>query len=314
MSNRRRPPARKRSKQDEKINMGGSPGFFIQEALGNVKVNGFMSFAAMSIIAICILIMGSISLVALNANRMVTDIREASQIRVFIDTSISRDDYGSIYTNLLNVTDVREAEFLSKEDSFESFKEELGDNSNMLDGLEEDNPLRDGYIVYLTSLENVEQVTEELTLVAGIANVESDNAVYTALSDLEKGVQLISFILVIALSSVSIFIIANTVKLAMYSRKGEIAIMKMIGATDMFIRWPFIIEGLILGVCGSIIAFFGQWVIYNQSSEVINTFLGFVEVIPFNNILGLVLTMFMALGAVIGVLGSTLTIRKFLHV
>lgn len=303
-----------KDRENAKIVNGGSPLFFLHEGLSNIRLNGFMSFAAISIIGICILIMGSISLVALNANKMVVDVRESSQIRVFIDLEFPKERYNEIEENILGVIDVREVEYLSREESFEVFGQRLGEQSSMLDGLEQDNPLRDGYIVYLSALEHAQMVSDTLAVIEGIANVESDNAIYETLVNLETGVRVISIILVSALGAVSIFIIANTVKLAMFSRKGEIAIMKMIGATNMFIRWPFIVEGLVLGVCGSLLAFFGQWVIYEQSSEIINTFIGFVDIVDFNSIIGLVLPCFLIVGAIVGVLGSLFTIRKFLDV
>lgn len=340
---------------------GGGPIFFIKEGLINIFVNGFMSFAAVSIIAICILIVGSFSLVALNVNLEIAKTREESQIRIFIDENYGKtpeiedvegdgeieslDDvealdegedeteqetdtledvleeeveekisYDQIEADILKVKDVREIEFLSKEQSLEIYKEQLGDGSVILEGFDDDNPLRDGYIIYLDTLENIDDVTAALSAVDGIANVASSNETYKALNSLEDGVGIMTIALLVALSVICIFIISNTVKLAMFSRREEISIMKMIGATNAFIRWPFIIEGLILGVLGAGIAYLAQWFIYNEFIEIASVYIGFMDIITFEEIQIDALYAFLGVGAMIGVLGSTLTIRKFLDV
>lgn len=292
---------------------GGSLLFFMKEGITNIFVNGFMSFAAISIIGICILIVGTCGLVTLNINQEIDAIKNESQIMIFIDNE-SEDAYLDIYKELDAIEDISNIIFVTKEEALESYKESLGENSFALEGLENDNPLRDGYTIYLGSLDNIDQVTEQLWKIDGVANVSSENDTFKALNNIQKAFNIISLVLIVSLGGIAIFIISNTVKLAMFNRRGEISIMKMIGATDAFIRRPFIIEGMILGVLGSGLAFLAQWLVYNEFAFVINEYIGFVSVIEFISIRDYVLGVFLAIGTIIGVLGSTLTIRKFMDV
>ncbi len=297
--------------------IGGNPFYFAKEGFKNIIANGFMSFAALSIIALCILIVGCFGLISLNIEHTIQTIKDESQVRVFIeeDYTLENEDYFALEEELTAISGVSHLEYLSKEQSIEDFRETLGTNDYMLEGFEgAENPLRDGYIVFIEQIEDIDNITNELAEIKGIGHVQSDNEVLTGLSDLESGMRIISMALMIALGFVGIFIISNTVKLAMYSRREEIAIMKMIGAKNAFIVWPFIFEGMILGLIGSIIAFGVQWLIYLEFINISATYLGFVEIISFESILYYVLGAFLIVGTLMGILGSTLTIRKFLNV
>ena len=292
---------------------GGGFVFFLKEGLSNLRVNGFMSFAAISIIALCILIVGSFGLTAININKEIVSIRNDSQIMVFIHED-HEDKSVEIEKEIEKITDISEIEFVSKEKALDDYKLSLGDDAIALEGLENDNPLRDGFTLHLSTLDNIDSVTDKLSSITGIDKVSSQNETFKALSSVEKGFNVVALVLLIALGSISIFIISNTVKLAMFARRSEISIMKMIGATDGFIRWPFVAEGLVLGVVGAIMAFFLQWFFYNEFAIVINQYIGFVELIEFMDIAKYTLVAFLCSGILIGVSGSTLTIRKFLDV
>lgn len=292
---------------------GGSLLFFIKEGLNNIFVNGFMSFAAISIISICILIVGTSGLVTVNINNEINAMKDESQVMIFIDKDMEHL-YLQIYNELETIQDISSIVYVTKEEALESYKERLGENSVALEGLEKDNPLRDGYTLYLGSLDNVDYVTQRLEEIEGIANVSSENDTFKALNNIQKAFNVISVVLIISLGAIAIFIISNTVKLAMFNRRGEIAIMKMIGATDGFIRRPFVIEGMILGLLGAFMAFFGQWFVYSKFDSVVNEYIGFVSIIGFEQISQQVFSVFLIAGVVIGISGSTLTIRKFMDV
>ena len=301
-------------KKKNKAKTGGGLVFFFKEGMSNIRVNGFMSFAAISIITICILIVGSFSLTSLNVKKEIAKQVDQSEIMVFIDKEFESEDYSNVEHKMLQIKDVKSVTFISKEQGFEEYKNELGDDAFILDIFENDNPVNDGYIINLETLDYVDTVTEELNKIEEIDTVSASNDTYKALNKIQKGVDVVSIVLFASFGFVSIFIISNTIKLAMFARREQIAIMKMIGATDAFIRWPFIIEGLILGVFSSLLAFGGTWILYNETIVFAQDFIGFLEVVPFDAIKLYVLGAFLAIGSIIGVSGSMLTIRKFLDV
>lgn len=301
------------NKKIKRARTGGGPIFFFKEGFKNILVNGFMSFAATSVIAICIIIIGCMALATLNVREEIKKEVDDSQILIFIESTFE-EDYEIIEKQIKNINTITNFEYTSKEEALENYKLQLGDEAVALEGLENDNPLRDGYIIYLDNLDEINNVTESLSNIDGIANVSSKNDTLTALNNVQKGFDLASIILFLIFMGLSIFIISNTVKLALYARQDEIAIMKMIGATDAFVRWPFIFEGLILGIVASLVAYCGIFAIYHEFITFAGEFIGFFDIISFDSVSRYVLIGCLSIGSVIGVSGSIFTIRKFLKV
>lgn len=288
--------------------------YFFREGLKSIAIHKFVSFASISIIIACLLITGSVSLIAVNVDKEIKNLQSETGVAVFIDENIPREDALALESELKGIPNVSEVTFISKEDAFNNYKQSLGDDASILDGLENDNPLRDGYNIKLTDLSFMDSVVNRLNNIPEIKNIRDDQQTASSLISIRKLFVFISLALIIALGSVSIFIISNTIKLAMFARRDEIGIMKMVGATNWFIRWPFIIEGLTLGVLAGIIGFFMQWGLYSWLSSTIEQSVGILEIIPFIPIYPYVLACFIISGIFIGVLGSGFTIRKFLDV
>jgi cell division transport system permease protein len=258
--------------------------------------------------------MGSFSLLALNVDRIIDTLEHENQILVFIDETYTEDQARALEASILSVPNVARVEYVSRDEALESFKA-LYDDSSMLQDLDPD-VLRDRYIVFLDDLSLMSQTQETLKNIEGIDKVNAHLEISEGFVRVRNIVSAISVILVAVLLIISLFIMSNTIKLTTFDRREEIAIMKMVGATSSFIRWPFVVEGLILGVTGAAIAFLAQWGFYEVVTRNIltGTGLSFVSVIPFSSVALYISVIFLALGLGVGVFGSITAIKNYLKV
>ena len=288
--------------------------YYIREGFHSIFTHGFMSFAAVCMIVACLLIMGSFSLVAVNLDHNLGKLEAENEFLAYIDDSYSEEDARALQADLEAVPNVSAVTFVSKQEAMDDFLEGREDNQ-LLDGLPSE-VLRDRYRIHVTEIRDMKETTELVSQVEGVADVNAAIEVaqgFVLIRNIATGVALV---LIAMLVVVSLFIIANTIKLATFYRREEIAIMKMCGATNGFIRWPFVVEGLLLGLTGAVLAFFAQWGIYHLVSNVIiqSNGLGVVAILSFQSMIKFILPVFCATGSIIGVVGSLLAIRKFLQV
>lgn len=288
--------------------------YFMREGLSSIFVHGFTSFAAVTVIAACLMITGIFSLVAYNIDLQIQQLSGESEIVVYIDDSVSREDAVALGLKIRKLDNVKEAIFVTKEQLFDDYLEQLGDEAYVMEDLREDNPLRDSYQINMKDVSLHKETVEALEALQGIAASSSNQEVSERLILLRRVVNLISYTLVAMLGAVNIFIIANTVKLAMLARREEIAIMKMVGATNHFIRAPFVVEGVSLGLCGALLAFFVQWGVYHYVTGKLAEGTAILTMVPFTQVWQPTLFVMLAAGLILGVGGSTLTIRKYLRV
>ena len=216
--------------------------------------------------------------------------------------------------SLESVPNVESVTFVPKEEAFDIYLEMLGEDAYIMEDLREDNPLRDEYRIVMKDVALHDETVEALKEVVGIAAANSEKEISDKLMQMQRIVNAVSYTLVALLGAVSIFIISNTVRLAMFARREEISIMKMVGATDGFIRIPFIVEGMTLGLMAGLVAFFAQWGVYDYITEKLVESSGIFSTVAFSEIWSMLLPIMLASGIVIGILGSVLTIRKFLRV
>lgn len=289
-------------------------GYFIREGLRGIGSHKFMSFAAVGVIAACLLVTATFSLVAYNIGHAVDSLEQSSEVLVYVDETYSRDQAQALESKLEAVDNVKDAVFVTKEESFAAYLETLGDDAYIMEDLVEDNPLRDGYRVFLLDVSKHEETVTALEQVQGIAASNSSREVFQRLVQLRSVVDIVSFTLVAMLGAVSVFIIANTVKLAMFARRDEIGIMKMVGATNRFIRSPFVVEGMLLGLCAAIFAFFAQWGVYHYIAQQLAVGTGVLTLLPFEAFAARLAMLLAAAGLIFGIGGSTITIRKFMKV
>ena len=288
--------------------------YYVREGLSSVFVHGFTSLAAMLVIAACLMITGIFSLVAYNIDLQIRELEGKSEIVIYIDEEVSREDAKALGSRIKKIDNVKTADFVTKEQLFEDYLESLGEDAYVMEELREDNPLRDSYQITMKDVSLHKETVEELEALDGVAASSSMQEVSDRLIQIRKVVNLISVTLVALLGAVSVFIIANTVKLAMFARKEEIAVMKMVGATNHFIRAPFVVEGMFLGMCAALLAFFVQWGVYAYVTKQLAAGTAILTMVSFGTVWQPVLGLMLAAGLVLGVGGSVITIRRFLKV
>jgi cell division transport system permease protein len=288
-------------------------GYFIKEGFSSIFTHGFMSFASVCIIIACLIIMGSFTLLALNVNAIIEKYEDENIILAYIDETYTPEQAAALESEILKIENVASVDFMSREEAMSSFVEDY--DESLFEGIEATN-FRDRYLIYLDDIAFAAQTQDDLKNIEGIDRVNAHLELASGFVKTRNIVSGISIVLVVILLVVSLFIMSNTIKLAMFERRDEIAIMKMVGATNSFIRWPFVLEGFILGILGSLIAFILQWGIY---SAVADRLLGranvsIINIIPFSATSIPLLVAFVALGFCVGVGSSVVTIRNYLKV
>ena len=288
--------------------------YLVQEGIKSIFTHGFMSFASVTIIVACLIIMGSFSLLSFNIDSMISDMEKDNEILAFVDDDLSDEEALAIKTRLEAVSNVSSVTFVTRQEAFESFKATYEDDSRF-DDLP-DTTLRHRYIIHLDDLSLMENTAGDIKAINGIADVGAELEISRAIITVRNVISVVSFVIIAILFVVSVFIMNNTIKLATYSRKEEIAIMKMVGAGNAFIRFPFVVEGMILGLLGGGIAFFIEWGLYSLVTEKIMTSLvgGLVNVVAFDIILWPMLGIFLGIGLLVGVFGSSVAIKNYLKI
>ena len=289
-------------------------GYLLREGVRGVFLHGFMSFAAIWVTVACLLIMGTFGLVLYNLNEMILDLEQDNEVLVYIDETYSQAEAKSVGSQINMITNVHNARFVSREEALSDFVEEQQDE-DLFAGLES-STFRDRYVVSMENNSLMKQTCDEIRRIEGVAEVAAHYEIQEGFQTIQKILNIASAIIITVLFVVSMLIISNTVKLAMYDRKEEIAIMKMVGATNGFIRLPFVVEGFILGFLASVLAFFLQWGLYNfLEIQIANVdSLQLISLVPFVEVIEIVAVCYAAVGFVVGVFGSLLSIRKFLKV
>ena len=288
--------------------------YFIKEGVGNMFSHGFMSFAAVGVTVACLLIMGTFSLVAYDLNENLKDLQQENAVVAFVDETLDDAQAKALQKKLERMESVADCTFVSREEARDNYVAQY-DEDDLYSDLEAD-IFRHRYVIHIADLEMMGQVKAQLEQVEGIVKVRADEAISSGFITVRNIAGVISMALVAVLLIVSVFIMSNTIKLTTFDRRDEIAVMKMVGATNGFIRWPFVYEGLLLGTLGAAIAFGLQWLLYNamvrgvESSDTMQL----LRLVPFTDIWQPVAVAFMAVGLMVGVGGSLTAIRKFLRV
>lgn len=285
-------------------------GYHIKEGAKGLFRNRLVNTAAIGLLIACLMVTGSFTLLILNINKMIDDMGSANAISVFIDENASKERVSDIGEEIMKIPNVSGLSFISKEEGLESLREVLGP---LLDGYEDDNPIRDSYVVNLSDIEQIEQTANQLGNIDGIANINYDNDVTQRFLNVRNIIALIGLSFVVVLGLLSVFIIANSVRISAFTRRVEISIMKTVGATNGFIRIGFITEGLFIGMIGAALSFLGIWAIYNEVFEPAVSALNFIKAIPFRDFMIPLILVFVAAGALMGFCGSSLALRRYLR-
>ena len=288
--------------------------YYCSEGFHSIFTHGFMSFAAVCMIVACLLIMGSFSLVAVNLNHMLGDLEDENLFLAYIDETYTEEESRALQPEIEAVSNVATVTFVTKAEAMDNWR--AGREDNPLLASLPDEVLRDRFEIHVDDIELMGQTVDQVEQITGVADTRAEMEIaqgFVMVRNIAAGV---AAVLVAMLAVVSLFIIANTIKLATFYRREEIAIMKMCGATNAFIRWPFIVEGMLLGLAGALVAFFLQWGIYElvERAVIQSNGLSLLVVLPFPSLALQFLLVFAAAGLLIGVVGSVLAIRKFLLV
>ena len=288
-------------------------GYFISEGFHGIFSHGLMSFAAVCMIVACLIIMGSFSLLALNADQVMSQLESENVFYAYIDENYTDEQITELEAKVKQIDNVASVEFVSREQAKEEY---LGGRTEEMFVNMPDEVFRDRLVIHVYDLEKFSQTVDEVSALEGVADHRAEQDLTDAFITVRNVATAVAGILIGILAAISLFIIANTVRLAAFARREEIAIMKMCGASDSFIRWPFVIEGMLLGLFGALLAFFAQWGIYAGVYKAVMTSSAATIVIPvtFGAVWYWVLGVFALAGVLIGVCGSGLAIRRFLRV
>ena len=289
-------------------------GYLLKEGVRGIVLHGFMSFAAVCVTVACLIIVGSFSILAYNLDVMVNELNQTSEILVYIDSDLSDAEARSIGTKINALSNVLQATFISREEALESFvKDHNGDSA--FNGVQASD-LRHRYEVTLEDNTLMDQTDAQLQQIPGVAKTNAAYELAQGFTTIQQVLHIVSIAMIAVLLVISLLIISNTVKLAMYDRRDEIFIMKMVGATNGFIRLPFIVEGFTLGMIGAVLAFGLEWVAYDALVQKISQVdaLKLFTFVPFESLLVPMLIVFGAAGLFVGIVGSWTSIRKFMDV
>ena len=288
-------------------------GYLIKSGFTGIFSHGLMSFATVTITMACLIIMGSFGLLVVNINELIADLEQENEVVAFIDENLSEEEARAIEPLIEAVPNVAGADFVSREEAMEDFQE--GYDPEMFEYLDP-TVFRDRYIIHLTDVAMTADTQEDIEAVDGVARVRAHLEYAEIFVTVRNVVSIVSLALIIILIVVSFFIMSNTIKLATFTRREEIAIMRMVGASNGFIRCPFVIEGLVLGLLGGLLAFGIEIALYSLllGKVVGGVAGGLITLLPVSAVMWPLLICFAGVGVLVGVVGGSSAIRNYLKV
>lgn len=288
--------------------------YLIGEGFRNIFTHGFMSFASITIIMACLIVMGSFTLLDINVNNIIDDIGDQNQILAYVDEDMTAQNASAqLQTKLEAIPNVASVEFMSRSEARENFMENYDDS--FMEGIDEE-VFRHRFVIQLEDLSLMAETETDIEGVDGIVKVRAPIDYADKFVSVRNVISIVSLGLIAILVLVSLFIMSNTIKLATFGRREEIAIMKMVGASNSFIRCPFVVEGLILGLVGGGLAFLALWGLYTalETKVAASLAISFVSIVPFSELWSFVLCVFLGVGVVVGAFGGVIAIRNYLKV
>ena len=292
-------------------------GYLLGEGFRNVFHNKKSSGASLAIMCATMLIFGLFFMIIENLNNAVETLETQQGIQVFIQKTATDAQMEQIGEQIQAIDGVNKVTFVSKEDALNQTKEKLKDKQALIAGWDESNPFKASYLVTLTDLKLSSQVQDEIKKIDNIDSIQSRDETINGLVAIANGVRIVSAVILTLLVLISIFIIGNTIKLTVPARRKEISIMKYVGATDSFIRWPFVIEGIIIGIVAALLSILVLGIAYslitNAAANSIISTMG-IKLLSFTDMTTLLVIVYMVLGIGIGALGSSISMRKYLQV
>ena len=295
--------------------------YYMKQGINNVKRNVSLSCASVVSIASALFVLGAILSIVFNLNHIVRGIESRMEVTLFLESSITDEKIRGMEETISNWQGVTYVNFISRHDALASWKKELGDQGRLLEGYtRENNPLPDYFIIRADKPEYVDMIARNAQILESVEKVNYSKPVVEFIERIANILRVAGITLVVMLLFISVLIISNTIRVTVFSRKKEIGIMKHIGATDWFIRWPFVVEGLMLGLSGSILSsalivgiYFAVY--YYSHGMLLSGFnMDFLNLLGISDVVYPLLMVFLPLGAGIGIIASIWSLRKHLRV
>ncbi|MGE5677667.1 MAG: permease-like cell division protein FtsX [Pseudomonadota bacterium] len=291
--------------------------FFVRESFRSLKRNKTMSAAAITSVIASLLVIGIFFIIVLNIDYAATKLESQIEMMVYLNDGLSENIVGAMETEIKSINGVKAVEFISKDVALKNLEKNWGENAYLLEGLDGDNPLPDSFLITLTDPSLASGVAMSVSSISNIEKVVYGKEELEKLLNTTYVVRMSSFVIILILLFISVFIIANTIKLTLYARRREIGIMKFVGATDWFVRMPFIIEGIVVGIIGALVSSIILGAGYYYCAGLIkNQMIGFMSIslMPFNQVITSMVALLILVGVLIGAAGSLISVRKFIRV
>ncbi|MDD6698430.1 MAG: permease-like cell division protein FtsX [Veillonellaceae bacterium] len=288
--------------------------YFIQEVFRSLRRNNWMSFASIGTVAVSLFVLGVFLLLVLNMNRMASALESQVQISVYLEDELSADDRRDIASDIEALQGIESIRYISKDEAKARLEDRLGDQKYLLDALGDKNPLPDSFEVVVKSPDLVETAAKAIDRMDGVQEAKYGQDVIEHLFAITRLIRIFGLVLMVLLAGATLFIISNTIRLTVFARRKEIAIMKYVGATDWFIRWPFLLEGMVLGFVGGVIAAVALRSFYAAMAAKITDTLTFFPLMPQYPSMNYITVALLLTGMAIGALGSALSLKRFLKV
>ncbi len=288
--------------------------YFIQEVFRSLRRNNWMSFASIGTVAVSLFVLGVFLLLVLNMNRMASALESQVQISVYLEDGLKADDRQDIASDIEALQGIESIRYISKDEAKARLEDRLGDQKYLLDALGDKNPLPDSFEVVVKSPDLVETAAKAIDRMNGVQEAKYGQDVIEHLFAITRLIRIFGLVLMVLLAGATLFIISNTIRLTVFARRKEIAIMKYVGATDWFIRWPFLLEGMVLGFVGGVIAAVALRSFYAAMAAKITDTLTFFPLMPQYPSMNYITVALLLAGMAIGALGSALSLKRFLKV
>ncbi|HIX84742.1 MAG TPA: permease-like cell division protein FtsX [Candidatus Megamonas gallistercoris] len=288
--------------------------YFIKEVYTSFKRNTWMTLASVLTVVISLFILGFFSIVVLNLNKLADTLESQVQVSVYLKDDINEDDLDDTKKILEAVEGTQKVNYITRDEAMQNFKDRLGDQQFLLDALDNTNPLPNSFTVIVSAPEQVKKVADVAQTLYTVESVSYSQDIINHIFNLTHLIRIIGVALIVLLLGAAVFIISNTIRLTVFARRKEIAIMKYVGATDWFIRWPFLLEGIVLGFIGGGLAAGLLIVIYAQISQEIYNAMAFFPLIPQYPFINYVVLAVLISGIIIGATGSIISLKRFLKV
>lgn len=285
-------------------------GYLVKEGFKNVYANRIMSIASVCVLVSCLVMTGAAALFSLNVLNIVDKVEKNNETSVYILKEKNDIEAKQIGAKIQEIENVDKVTFVSKHEAVEQFKNTLGDQ--LFDLIKDEDPLNDKYIVSFKDTEKYEQTVDKIKTIDGVQSLTDRRAFARKLTKVSNLVTIVAVCIVAALIVISLFIIANTIRTTMYSRRFEISIMKSVGATNMFVRMPFLVEGMVLGFISAAIATGVLALLYRAASGMVERIDLGISAIPFTSVLIILVLSFIVVGVLVGFFGGFISIRKYL--